>query len=253
MPVQFLVWSELAVVWTLVAYGFGRSCVFVDGCKPFSRRDAWIVLRAFSASVAALLITQSFCICIVTGVTIFSHGELRCRARLSFAWPETIFLMVFLAVGVGIWWVQLQAAFDLTWLITEPHLAALSILLSSLIFVAWGGAHFVGTSLKTIVPRTQTVSSDVLKRGRIIGILERLILSLVVAFGSFSALAFLVGAKGLIRSKEFDGQEGRDFTEYFIAGTLLSVLLAIVTGLTIRSVFLHLWPDLIALKISGGD
>jgi hypothetical protein len=58
-----------------------------------------------------------------------------------------------------------------------------------------------------------------LNRGRLIGNLERILLTIVVAAGSYAALGFLVAAKGLIRSEEF---EKRDFTEYFLIGSLTS-------------------------------
>jgi hypothetical protein len=48
-----------------------------------------------------------------------------------------------------------------------------------------------------------------------------------VIAGQYEALGFVVAAKGLIRSKEF---EDRDFTEYFLLGTLASVLIAVLTG-----------------------
>jgi hypothetical protein len=38
---------------------------------------------------------------------------------------------------------------------------------------------------------------------------------MVVAAGSYATLAFLVAAKGLVRSEEFE--KSRDFTEYFLS------------------------------------
>ncbi len=40
-------------------------------------------------------------------------------------------------------------------------------------------------------------------RGRLIGNLERIVLTIVIAAGSYAALAFLVAAKGVVRSDEF--------------------------------------------------
>jgi len=44
-----------------------------------------------------------------------------------------------------------------------------------------------------------------MNRGRLIGNLERLVLTLVVVAGSYAALGFLVAAKGLIRSEGTPG------------------------------------------------
>jgi hypothetical protein len=87
-----------------------------------------------------------------------------------------------------------------------------------------------------------------LNRGRLIGNLERILLTIVVAAGSYAALGFLVAAKGLIRSEEF---EKRDFTEYFLIGSLTSVLIALSAGLVIRYVLVALWPELLMLQMQS--
>lgn len=84
-------------------------------------------------------------------------------------------------------------------------------------------------------------------RGRLIGNLERIVLTIVVAAGSYAALGFLVAAKGLVRFEEFE--KSRDFTEYFLIGTLSSVLVALFAGILLRIAFVHLWPDLFTLQM----
>jgi hypothetical protein len=91
------------------------------------------------------------------------------------------------------------------------------------------------------------VDVEELNRGRLIGNLERIVLTLVVAAGSYAALAFLVAAKGLVRSEEFE--KSRDFTEYFLIGSLSSVLVALCAGLALRYALLALWPDLLVLQM----
>jgi hypothetical protein len=83
------------------------------------------------------------------------------------------------------------------------------------------------------------VDVEELNRGRLIGNLERIVLTLVVAAGSYSALAFLIAAKGLVRSEEFE--KSREFTEYFLVGSLASVLVALCGGLLLRHALLTLW------------
>ncbi|HEX6909207.1 MAG TPA: hypothetical protein VF142_02380 [Longimicrobium sp.] len=68
-------------------------------------------------------------------------------------------------------------------------------------------------------------------RGRIIGILERFIVLLLMAVQAYQAIAFLMAAKGLIRSKDL---ESRDFAEYFLIGTLASTGLALLGGIAIQ-------------------
>lgn len=91
------------------------------------------------------------------------------------------------------------------------------------------------------------VDIEELNRGRLIGNLERIVLTMVVAAGSYAALAFLVAAKGLVRSEEFE--KSRDFTEYFLIGSLSSVLVALCAGLALRYALLALWPELLVLQM----
>ena len=68
--------------------------------------------------------------------------------------------------------------------------------------------------------------------GKWIGIIERIIILLFVLLNQYSAIGLLVAAKGIIRFNEKDRQETK--TEYLVIGTLMSIVLAIVTGLLIR-------------------
>jgi hypothetical protein len=65
--------------------------------------------------------------------------------------------------------------------------------------------------------------------GKWIGITERTIILIFVLYSQYSAIGLLVAAKGIIRFNEKDRQEVK--TEYLVVGTLMSIALAIVTGL----------------------
>ena len=75
------------------------------------------------------------------------------------------------------------------------------------------------------------ISKTELKRGKIIGIIERILLYIFAAFGNFTAIGFILAAKGFTRFKELDD---RNFAEYVLIGTLLSTALSIIPGLLIR-------------------
>jgi hypothetical protein len=96
-------------------------------------------------------------------------------------------------------------------------------------------------------PSEATIDVEEYNRGRLIGNLERIVLTIVVAGGSYAALAFLVAAKGIARSDEFE--KSRDFTEYFLIGSLSSVLVALCAGLAVRFAPLRLWPNLLTLQM----
>jgi len=67
--------------------------------------------------------------------------------------------------------------------------------------------------------------------GRIIGILERMLILFFVLVDQFTAIAFIIAAKGIARFKELDQ---REFAEYVLIGTLLSTTLAIVVGVVVK-------------------
>lgn len=94
-----------------------------------------------------------------------------------------------------------------------------------------------------------SVDLQELNRGRLIGNLERIVLTIVVAAGSYSALGFLIAAKGLVRFEEFE--KSREFTEYFLVGSLSSVLVALCAGLVLRHALLALWPELLAFQMQS--
>ena len=68
--------------------------------------------------------------------------------------------------------------------------------------------------------------------GKWIGIVERLIILTFILQGQYAALGLLMTAKGLLRFSEKDRQEEK--TEYVLIGTLVSVIFALVTGISVN-------------------
>ena len=74
----------------------------------------------------------------------------------------------------------------------------------------------------------RTAGAIDIARGRTIGTLERALALTLVLLGQYGALGLIVAAKSLARFKALDD---RDFAEYFLIGTLASLLLALAGGL----------------------
>ena len=72
-------------------------------------------------------------------------------------------------------------------------------------------------------------------RGRLIGLLERLLVFFFVVQNQFMALGYVVAAKGIARFKEL---ENRDFADYFLIGTMLSIVTAGVVALLVKNLLL---------------
>jgi hypothetical protein len=108
--------------------------------------------------------------------------------------------------------------------------AAISIILFLYLLTTVGNhacrQMFILTRLKSDPSQD---ASEELRAGRVIGALERLVLSLGILTHSWEVLAAVVALKTVARFKELDD---RKFAEYFLAGSLFSVLWAVaVTSL----------------------
>jgi hypothetical protein len=73
--------------------------------------------------------------------------------------------------------------------------------------------------------------------GEAIGILERLLIFTAIVGGYPQAVGFLLAAKSVFRFGDLTRSKDRKLTEYILVGTLLSFLLAIVTGIIVAGYF----------------
>jgi hypothetical protein len=70
-----------------------------------------------------------------------------------------------------------------------------------------------------------------LYRGKIIGVIERILFFFFVITGNYASIAFILAAKGFTRYKEMDD---KNFAEYVLIGTLLSITLSILWSYYIK-------------------
>lgn len=75
------------------------------------------------------------------------------------------------------------------------------------------------------------IDASEFNRGRVIGLLERVLIYAFVLTGQFGAIGFTLAAKGFTRFKEL---ENRGFAEYVLIGTLLSSGVAMGVGVWIK-------------------
>ncbi len=118
------------------------------------------------------------------------------------------------------------------------HQAGRAVLLVAAYWYALVGGIGIVDLVLRLVPVTEqqggagiAVPAAELGRGRLIGVLERAIAVTLVLLGQYGALGLVVAAKALAR---FRGLEERDFAEYFLIGTLASLLVALGVGVGVR-------------------
>lgn len=68
-------------------------------------------------------------------------------------------------------------------------------------------------------------------RGKLIGILERSLIYFMIIFNQVTAVAIIIALKSLARFKELDD---KNFAEYFLIGSLLSICVAVVPAVLIK-------------------
>jgi len=273
----YLLWSEVLFAWALAAYGV-NSDPLADESKDFRWRG-WMAFyggRCVLACAAALLVCRSAVLAISLFLSVAVPPWIRYKVPAKRrAEAECAFIMIpavgllFIVERLGL--APRSSAASLP--ISADKLAALLISATSLLLAVRGGTYIVRSFLRKAgtLPQVAAVAAgaqappaseapsaqaaprvDVseFNRGRLIGNLERLVLTVALAAGSFAAVGFLLAAKGAIRFDEF---AKRDFAEYFLVGSLASILIALCAGLVIRFALLALWPDLLVLQIQSGS
>ena len=76
----------------------------------------------------------------------------------------------------------------------------------------------------------EAATDDTFHSGRIIGTCERFLMLIFVILAQYEAIGFLVAAKSILR---FSSTKESEKSEYVLAGTLLSIAVAIVLGLIV--------------------
>lgn len=107
-----------------------------------------------------------------------------------------------------------------------------AVLASAFAFNANGGSVIVAGILNVLSRNEEDVEGDegpagYAGAGRMIGILERTLMLAMVLYGQWAAIALLVTAKSIARFEEI---KVRKFAEYYLVGTLASLLVALVVG-----------------------
>ena len=72
------------------------------------------------------------------------------------------------------------------------------------------------------------------ERGKLIGILERALIYFLIIVNQVAAIAIIIALKSLARFKEL---EDKNFAEYFLIGSLLSICVAIIPAFIIKLIF----------------
>jgi hypothetical protein len=102
------------------------------------------------------------------------------------------------------------------------------IYLLSYLVTLFGGHVFTRALMKKFRPHN---ASGIEGAGAVIGFLERALTLTFVLAGQYTALGLVLTAKSIARHEEL---KDRHFAEYYLIGTLSSVLFAVLVGIALR-------------------
>lgn len=94
-------------------------------------------------------------------------------------------------------------------------------------FVAIAGGGLVVWLILAHFKTDEMQKKGLRNAGAVIGILERALTLTLILAGEYTAIALIFAAKSLAR---FNDLNNREFAEYYLIGTLSSILVAVVTG-----------------------
>jgi hypothetical protein len=192
-------------------------------------RSAHLYLHGGVTALAALLLTGfqywwAVLVVLVTHIIIDGWKSYRPRQTKYFLIDQCLHLLVILACWYVIF-IDTQDVVSAWQLInTKDHL----IVITAYVVVCQPAAIGIGQLTKKW--REQITDPVTLgNAGKWIGIIERIVILTLVFNHQYEAIGLLIAAKSLLRFSEANRPEIK--TEYLLIGTLISITLAIVTGL----------------------
>jgi hypothetical protein len=270
-PESLLLVSQLVMFWTLANYAVTPDPVeetknAISDKPPAPRFWAAIVVtRSLLLGAIPLLIAGLCRPSLFLGLVLVAGSLLLPISRRRWVVPRygaeleigiNLLFVIAIVVCVRQWhltirhpWASLPFA--------EGKASSLYLITAIVVFNFRGGTYVVrgilnkcGALPELTLPKNTTMpardlflkeaSVDAIEfnRGRWIGNLERILLLAIVSQSGYSAIAFLMAAKGFIRSKDL---ENRAWAEYFLLGTLASMAVALVGGIAIQKIIGAFW------------
>jgi hypothetical protein len=146
---------------------------------------------------------------------------------------DQIFHIAMLIIGWG-FYIGLGSA-ETTELLRALDNTFVWVVLSSYLLVLRPYGFLIGKATQSWQEELEelpTTLAGLPKAGTWIGYMERIIILTFVLMGQYGAIGFLIAAKSVFRfSGKSDTEDIRKQAEYILIGTLMSFLLAIVTGI----------------------
>lgn len=193
-----------------------------------------IVLVVHVVVIAPLLTPQSALVVVLIGLVHLPIDAVSAQLRQRKGRSASLFLgdqLAHILVILVAWSLVTQGAWELSPVVTAvsggaqlpwAELTTGAVYLAAFVFAHEGGNAIVRGVLPE--PEPQSNRDDELEAGSLIGSLERWIILFLGVAGLWGTVGLVIAAKSIARFEELKQQA---FAEYFLVGTLTSVLVAI--------------------------
>ncbi len=206
--------------------------------KKYKNRSPYLYLHlgvhAFLLAIVLQFDAQYWLgvLCILISHYLVDWAKLELQGKwkdgyLFFA-DQAVHIAVLLMIAV------LYADSDINWadLYSSKHL----LLLCAVITVTYTASVSMRVVMDYWKVKDDEAADSLTRAGKYIGMIERLLVFLFVVLNQWSAIGFLIAAKSILRFSDLSKAKDRKLTEYIIIGTLLSITIAIITGLLYKYV-----------------
>jgi hypothetical protein len=261
-PSELVLWAEVICIGIIASYAIAPKRR-EGGARGLLGFERWALLAATTmaglsgymlpasgSSITARLCLMALLVVLVTTLSVGPRTFGTHLERGTALWWDIVSITTFVIASAATIGLSRIGAAPTDSVVRSGKVAAVFCVVSAVVLVLPCGTYIVRGVLDraNAFPRKpsqgedasadETVNVTEFNRGRSIGNIERLLMVMVIALGSYEALGFLVAAKGLIRAPEF---EDRDFAEYFILGSLTSAGVALVVGTLLRVGVPYFW------------
>lgn len=140
-----------------------------------------------------------------------------------------LFLLDQLAhITVLLWVLNMYRPFTIS--LASLYSTSVLLFLTAIFFVTFVAAVIIKNILGNWKFIEQSKNESLKNAGKYIGMLERLFVFGFIILQQYQAIGFLIAAKSIFRFSDLSRAKDRKLTEYVLVGTLLSVIIAIITA-----------------------
>lgn len=210
-----------------------------------------LVAHSFIHAVCAYIIVWDWKLWIIPLVILISHFIIDFIKALSgnndSPWHFILDQFMHLVVIGGIAWTSIGFGVPQIYASNSlPLSIKLIAVLTTYLIIAKPTSIFLKTCLQGITPSQDNENGmdkagkqGIVKGGKWIGYLERLLVVTFIITQNFSAIGFLIAAKSIFRFGDLKDQKDRIATEYVLIGTLASFTIAIFAGLFLEWILMN--------------